>query len=930
MSSQNQKEVEQPATRRRSSHRNKRRKLSPTDVDEAASASLSSTWSAYNPSRVPQYLEDKTGHDTELLQLCGATLSELEITSKASDLVEAGGHEDGPDEKICFGMLADLIVHPERQVRVVSGIVQVILRKPDELWRLDEGSQKNSRYGKLETTAIQIIQALEDAGCTLQLHCQSSPVSSVEESIYQKSRRAGDEAVTNLNIIIYGPALLSDPLGEWLLDNVLFLQDPINCEKDVMYKNPQLLREDDEEFITTFSLCSHLQNFDVEKMETRPDLFELLNTEHHLTETEAPPAVLTPLYSHQKQALTFMVSREQGMAYHKAGKDIWSKATNSNGQICYINNVTGSVEQDKPSNFYGGLLADQMGLGKSLSVISLIAAHPYSGLTDSNTTLFSSLEPSRATLLVVPLPLLESWDTQLRRHLAPNSLSWTTFHGPAKLVLEELVHFNVVITTYKIVSLQWRKYQQERSKSSTPATLNSLFSVFWHRVVLDEAHIIQNPATIIAKSACALQARHRWAVTGTPIQNRLTDLASLFKFLQVYPYSNPQVFEKDISQPWHRNDKIGCLRVKTLVNFVTLFRTRSVINLPDRHDEVYHLHFSPEESDAYEKVKFRAAGAVADAIAGKEQGTYRNALSWLNQLRLICNHGLMQARKPIAHSSKGAWTSVRAQSSIEEMLENGTAFCSLCDTSVAETMPEELDASSMELPDPILFNCLQLICGLCLNQGIRHDQCPTCSQERNCTGTEVTLAPAQPLVPSKLPKMSPAEIPTKVKALLTSLKGAKLGDKSVIFSYWTYTLDLIESVIKDAAIFYTRIDGKMSANKRPIAIQRFQEDPDIQVILVSITCGGAGLDLSAGSTVYLMEPQWNPMIEEQALCRVHRIGQKKAVKTIRYRIRGSFEEKVVTIQERKKDLVALTLSNGGITKADLDSTRLQYLRAALG
>jgi hypothetical protein len=161
---------------------------------------------------------------------------------------------------------------------------------------LDEGSQKNSRYGKLETTAIQIIQALEDAGCTLQLHCQSSPVSSVEESIYQKSRRAGDEAVTNLNIIIYGPALLSDPLGEWLLDNVLFLQDPINCEKDVMYKNPQLLREDDEEFITTFSLCSHLQNFDVEKMETRPDLFELLNTEHHLTETEAPPAVLTPLY----------------------------------------------------------------------------------------------------------------------------------------------------------------------------------------------------------------------------------------------------------------------------------------------------------------------------------------------------------------------------------------------------------------------------------------------------------------------------------------------------------------------------------------------------------------------------------------------------------------------------------------------------------
>jgi len=265
---------------------------------------------------------------------------------------------------------------------------------------------------------------------------------------------------------------------------------------------------------------------------------------------------------------------------------------------------------------------------------------------------------------------------------------------------------------------------------------------------------------------------------------------------------------------------------------------------------------------------------------------------------------------------------------IEEMLDNGNAFCSLCETAVAETTPEEIDAASTELPEPILFKCLQLICGICLNEGISHQHCPACSQERNCTGFEVTLRPAQTLPLSKLPEMSPTEIPTKVMALLTSLKDAKLGEKrsvalflirrhkilltwqpSIIFSYWTYTLDLIESVIKDAAIFYTRIDGKISANNRAIAIQMFQEDPEIQVILVSITCGGAGyetnillvlsvanfltqirLDLTAGSIVYLMEPQWNPMIEEQAICRAHRIGQKKAVKTIRYRIRDSFEE----------------------------------------
>jgi SWI/SNF-related matrix-associated actin-dependent regulator of chromatin subfamily A3 len=78
-----------------------------------------------------------------------------------------------------------------------------------------------------------------------------------------------------------------------------------------------------------------------------------------------------------------------------------------------------------------------------------------------------------------------------------------------------------------------------------------------------------------------------------------------------------------------------------------------------------------------------------------------------------------------------------------------------------------------------------------------------------------------------------------------------------------------------------------------------------------------------------MEPQWNPMMEEQALCRVHRMGQTKEVTTIRYRIKNSFEEKVVTIQERKKDLAALTFSNEKISEADVGAARLQYLQGAL-
>jgi hypothetical protein len=187
------------------------------------------------------------------------------------------------------------LVHSEIEGRPGS-VVGVVLKKSNELWRKGQGRKKNIRFGTLEAHALQIIQALLDVGCTIELHCTCSPVTSVENCIGPYTAQTRKEGVVELNIIIYGPRLLSGSLEEWLLENALFLQDPIYCEKDVVYKNPQLLCEDTEEVTKTFSLKSYLQDADIERIETRPDLFELLNEGHCLDETEAPRAVLTPLY----------------------------------------------------------------------------------------------------------------------------------------------------------------------------------------------------------------------------------------------------------------------------------------------------------------------------------------------------------------------------------------------------------------------------------------------------------------------------------------------------------------------------------------------------------------------------------------------------------------------------------------------------------
>jgi SWI/SNF-related matrix-associated actin-dependent regulator of chromatin subfamily A3 len=143
-------------------------------------------------------------------------------------------------------------------------------------------------------------------------------------------------------------------------------------------------------------------------------------------------------------------------------------------------------------------------------------------------------------------------------------------------------------------------------------------------------------------------------------------------------------------------------------------------------------------------------------------------------------------------------------------------------------------------------------------------------------------------------------------------------------------LDLVQLMLNDCGIAYTKIDGKTSLPKRTAALKAFRNDESLRVILVSITCGGAGLDLTSASRAYLLEPHWNPMVEEQALCRVHRVGQTRAVSTIRYLMRNSFEEQVVKLQTRKRVLADLCFGQKPVSEAGIGLGMLNYLKSVLG
>jgi SNF2 family DNA or RNA helicase len=176
---------------------------------------------------------------------------------------------------------------------------------------------------------------------------------------------------------------------------------------------------------------------------------------------------------------------------------------------------------------------------------------------------------------------------------------------------------------------------------------------------------------------------------------------------------------------------------------------------------------------------------------------------------------------------------------------------------------------------------------------------------------------------------------TKVKALLAGLKQSAEESallppdeppiRSVVFSGWTQYLDLIEYALEQHNIKFVRLDGSMTVKARTKVLSEFKTDPDITVLLVSIKAGGQGLNFTAASRVYMMEPQYNPGVELQAIDRVHRIGQQRNVEVVHYIMTDSVEEKILDLQERKMELARMTVEKN-LSKAEEAKQKIEYLR----
>jgi SNF2 family DNA or RNA helicase len=414
----------------------------------------------------------------------------------------------------------------------------------------------------------------------------------------------------------------------------------------------------------------------------------------------------------------------------------------------------------------GGCLADDMGLGKTIQVLALLARR--------QSDVRAAGIPHRPTLVVVPRSLVFNWMDEARR-FAPG-LRVANHTGTTRAdETGTLADWDIVITTYGTLRRDIVAHRETE----------------FDYVILDEAQSIKNAASQAAKACRLLRARHRLALTGTPVENHIGELWSIFEFLNPGQLGSAARLRKFLADGRGSSDIVA-----RAVRPYLLRRTKSQVlsDLPEKTEQTLFVELGETQRKAYDELRehFRAelAGRIGRMGIGRSRIAVLEALLRLRQT--ACHQGLVD------------------HSRVDES-------CAKLDT-LLEQLDEVLDE----------------------------------------------------------------------------------GHKVLVFSQFTSFLAILRRRLDEKKTVYEYLDGRTT--DRQARVVRFQEDPDCRLFLVSLKAGGQGLNLTAADYIYILDPWWNPAVEAQAVDRAHRIGQTRRVFAYRLIARDTVEEKILALQDRKREL----------------------------
>lgn len=438
-------------------------------------------------------------------------------------------------------------------------------------------------------------------------------------------------------------------------------------------------------------------------------------------------------------------------------------------------------------NGFGGCLADDMGLGKTLQAIAVLQLNKENrvALSHEDTpergqlSLFGAEPQVCTSLVVVPASIIQNWVNEIQR-FAPSLKVMAHAGISRKRDTKDFRYVDVVVSSYHTV-------RQD---------IDFLGEYEFLYVILDESQMIKNPHSKLYRAMTELQAKHKLVVTGTPIENSLTDLWSQINFVNEGLLGSLNFFKKRfVKSIEKKKNKDQEQRLKELINPFILRRTKDEVakELPPLYEQYRFCNMTDEQKRLYEEEKSTVRNNLLENLEeiGLEKSTMM-VLKALTRLRQLSNHPLM----------------------VEEDYEYGSGKY-----------------------DEVFRNIENVV------------------MEQH---------------------------------------------KVLVFSSFVKHLDLYARHLDELGWKYAKLTG--STTDRAQQVDKFQEDPDCRVFLISLKAGGVGLNLTAADYVFILDPWWNPAAEMQALNRAHRIGQDKNVFVYRFISNHTVEEKIQRLQQRKAEL----------------------------
>ena len=420
---------------------------------------------------------------------------------------------------------------------------------------------------------------------------------------------------------------------------------------------------------------------------------------------------------------------------------------------------------------FAGILADDMGLGKTIQALILMQ---------------KEMIEEKPSIVVCPKTLLYNWQEEAEK-FTPNmkTIVIDGMVSERKKMIKDVSKYDLVVTSYSTLKNDFDEYEKNGLK--------------FNYLVIDEAQFIKNHKTKTAQVVKKVNADYRLALTGTPLENSVSEIWSIFEFLMPGFLGSNKNFVKKFQNPIMKNNSskaLEHLRKKTECFMLRRTKGEVLAELPPKIEQISHCRLGKEQNILYQEILKNVKKELFDTV--DEKGFAKSQihiLAALTKLRQVCNHPVL--------------------------------------------LLKDKDYKKYESAKLKLF--MELV----------------------------------------------REI-------------SESGRKVLVFSQFTKMLDILGKELDEENINYLYLSGK--TKNRQELVKSFNEDNKHSVFLISLKAGGIGLNLTSADNVIIFDPWWNPSVENQAVDRAHRMGQKKSVNVYRLITQGTIEEKIVALQERKRFL----------------------------